>query len=124
VHAARYVIDVRDEDPDTRLAIVDTEHGCHRCHFAGTCSAVCPKMVDPAQAIQRLRSILFKKKLGLWRKKKTAPIAGPQPRKAERKPLPPEAEFVVPDLDIDAMEKEPITVEVDGMEIPLTYDIG
>jgi len=73
-YAARYVLDVRDEKPEARLVIVDSEHGCHRCHYAGTCSMVCPKVVDPAQAIQRLRSILFKWKLGFWRKK-TAKIA-------------------------------------------------
>ena len=123
VHAARYVIDVRDEDPDSRLAVVDTEHGCHRCHFAGTCSAVCPKMVDPAQAIQRLRSILFKKKLGFWRKRKTAPIAPPPKEWKERKPLPPEAQLVSPEVDIEAMEREPVIIEVDGMKVSLNFEI-
>ncbi len=75
--AYRFVIDVRDEAPDKRIAVVDTEHGCHRCHFAATCSAVCPKDVDPAAAIQRLRRIVFLRRLGLWRKRKVARLAGP-----------------------------------------------
>ncbi len=75
--AYRFIIDVRDEGTDKRIAVVDSEHGCHRCHFAATCSAVCPKDVDPAAAIQRLRRIIFLKRLGLWRKRKVSRVAGP-----------------------------------------------
>ncbi len=75
--AYRFIADVRDEGYEERIKIVDTEHGCHRCHFAATCSAVCPKMVDPASAIQRLRKIVFMKTLGFWKKKKITQIAGP-----------------------------------------------
>jgi succinate dehydrogenase / fumarate reductase, iron-sulfur subunit len=51
----RYLADVRDEAGSERLDLVDTEHGVWRCHFAGTCSAVCPKGVDPALGIQLLK---------------------------------------------------------------------
>lgn len=51
----RYVTDTRDEGAIQRLKAVDSEHGIWRCHFAGSCSFVCPKGVDPALAIQRLR---------------------------------------------------------------------
>jgi len=51
----RYLQDPRDEAGDERLDLVDTEHGVWRCHFAGTCSAVCPKGVDPALGIQLLK---------------------------------------------------------------------
>ncbi|MET1129296.1 MAG: succinate dehydrogenase/fumarate reductase iron-sulfur subunit, partial [Thermoproteota archaeon] len=75
--AYRFIADVRDEGADERILVVDTEHGCHRCHFAASCSAVCPKMVDPASAIQRLRRIVFLRRLGLWVKRKGSPVAGP-----------------------------------------------
>jgi succinate dehydrogenase iron-sulfur subunit len=51
----RFLQDVRDEAGEERLDAVDTEHGVWRCHFAGTCSAVCPKGVDPALGIQLLK---------------------------------------------------------------------
>ena len=61
--AYRYTADNRDRGKDERLKIVDQSHGIWRCHFAGSCSNVCPKGVDPAMAIQMLRGYLmgFKK---------------------------------------------------------------
>jgi succinate dehydrogenase / fumarate reductase iron-sulfur subunit len=61
--AYRYVADTRDKGKEDRLKIVDDSHGIWRCHFAGSCSNVCPKGVDPAMAIQLLRGYLlgFKK---------------------------------------------------------------
>ncbi|MGI0004782.1 MAG: succinate dehydrogenase iron-sulfur subunit, partial [Nitrososphaera sp.] len=38
---------------------VDDKHGIFRCHFAGSCSTVCPKGVDPALGIQLLRGHLM-----------------------------------------------------------------
>lgn len=57
--AFRYVADNRDKGKKERLRIVDESHGIWRCHFAGTCSHVCPKGVDPAMAIQLLRGYLL-----------------------------------------------------------------
>jgi succinate dehydrogenase / fumarate reductase, iron-sulfur subunit len=51
----RYYADSRDEGGAERLRLVDDNHGVLRCHFAGSCSQVCPKGVDPALAIQLLR---------------------------------------------------------------------
>ncbi len=53
--AYRYTADVRDEGGKERLAALDTAHGVWRCHFAGSCSYVCPKGVDPALGIQLLK---------------------------------------------------------------------
>ena len=53
--AYRYISDGRDEGGDIRLPGLDGTHGVWRCHFAGTCSSVCPKGVDPALGIQLLR---------------------------------------------------------------------
>jgi succinate dehydrogenase / fumarate reductase iron-sulfur subunit len=55
--AYRYVADSRDEGVNERIQVVDRAHGIWRCHFAGACSFVCPKGVDPALAIQRLRKV-------------------------------------------------------------------
>lgn len=57
--AYRYIADNRDKGKDDRLKIVDDSHGIWRCHFAGSCSQVCPKGVDPAMGIQLLRGYLL-----------------------------------------------------------------
>lgn len=57
--AYRYVADSRDDGKKERLKIIDQSHGIWRCHFAGSCSHVCPKGVDPAMAIQLLRGYLL-----------------------------------------------------------------
>ena len=57
--AYRYVADNRDDATKSRLNIVDSKHGIWRCHFAGSCSVVCPKGVDPALGIQLLRGHLL-----------------------------------------------------------------
>lgn len=57
--AYRYVADNRDKGKNERLKIIDTSHGIWRCHFAGSCSKVCPKGVDPAMGIQLLRGYLL-----------------------------------------------------------------
>lgn len=57
--AYRYFIDNRDTGGKERLDVVDDKHGIWRCHFAGSCSSVCPKGVDPALGIQLLRGHLL-----------------------------------------------------------------
>lgn len=57
--AYRYLADSRDNAPKERLDLVDDRHGIFRCHFAGSCSTVCPKGVDPALGIQLLRGHLL-----------------------------------------------------------------
>lgn len=63
--AYRYIADSRDQGAEERIKIVDSPHGCWNCHFAGSCSHVCPKGVDPALAIQLLKRTVIKRKLGL-----------------------------------------------------------
>lgn len=55
----RYYIDSRDTASKSRFNIIDERHGIWRCHFAGSCSAVCPKGVDPALGIQLLKGHLM-----------------------------------------------------------------
>ena len=58
--AYRYVGDNRDGGgKDSRLRVIDDSHGIWRCHFAGSCSQVCPKGVDPAMGIQMLRGYML-----------------------------------------------------------------
>lgn len=57
--AYRYYSDSRDSDKSNRFNIIDDRHGIWRCHFAGSCSHVCPKGVDPALGIQLLRNHLL-----------------------------------------------------------------
>lgn len=61
--AYRYTTDERDEGGERRLEALDTTHGIWRCHFAGSCSSVCPKGVDPALGIQLLKRHVLTGKL-------------------------------------------------------------
>ncbi|MCS7137777.1 MAG: succinate dehydrogenase iron-sulfur subunit [Candidatus Caldarchaeum sp.] len=53
--AYRYHADSRDEGGLERLKPLGDGSSLLRCHFAASCSQVCPKGVDPALAIQLLR---------------------------------------------------------------------
>jgi succinate dehydrogenase / fumarate reductase iron-sulfur subunit len=57
--AYRYYADTRDNGDKQRMDSIDNRHGIWRCHFAGSCSQVCPKGVDPALGIQLLRGHLM-----------------------------------------------------------------
>ncbi len=61
--AYRYYSDSRDQNRLKRLLETDTIDGVWGCEFAGACSKVCPKGVDPAAAIQMLKSDLMAKVL-------------------------------------------------------------
>ena len=70
----RYNMDSRDQGRDKRQELIASHEGIWECTFVGECSAVCPKDVDPAAAIQRAKvsSTIdwFKDILIPWRKKK------------------------------------------------------
>ena len=51
--ARRYDVDSRDEGSTQRLDILAASDGIWDCTYVGECSAVCPKGVDPAKAIQQ-----------------------------------------------------------------------
>jgi succinate dehydrogenase iron-sulfur subunit len=53
--AQRYNLDSRDQGAPERLRILSGHHGLWQCTFVGECSAVCPKHVDPAGAIQQYK---------------------------------------------------------------------
>lgn len=102
--AYRYLADTRDEAWRERLAELDADGSPYSCHFAASCSYVCPKVVDPAGAIQRLRSALLKSKLRLMRKK-TAKNVPPMEQVSKPVPLPPEA-TLIEGVSLEEREKE------------------
>ena len=51
----RYNMDTRDQGRDARQELIASNEGIWECTFVGECSAVCPKDVDPAAAIQRAK---------------------------------------------------------------------
>ncbi len=53
--AQRYNLDSRDDGAQERMDILSQQDGIWSCTFIGECSAVCPKNVDPAGAIQRYK---------------------------------------------------------------------
>ncbi len=58
--AYRYNGDSRDQGERDRLEKLDTMDGVWGCEYAGACSKVCPKGVDPALTIQLLKLDLMK----------------------------------------------------------------
>ena len=70
----RYNMDSRDHGREARQELIASHEGIWECTFVGECSAVCPKDVDPAAAIQRAKvsSTIdwFKDVLIPWGKKK------------------------------------------------------
>lgn len=57
--AYRYHEDSRDQMGKERLNLIDSLDSVWGCEFAGACSEVCPKGVDPAGAIQALKFEIF-----------------------------------------------------------------
>jgi fumarate reductase iron-sulfur subunit len=53
--AQRYNLDSRDQNSKQRRDVMFEHDGIWQCELVGECSAVCPKHVDPAQAIQRAK---------------------------------------------------------------------
>lgn len=62
--AYRFAADSRDQGWPDRAAVVDTPHGCFRCELAGSCSAVCPKGVDPMMGTQLLKRMVLRRRVG------------------------------------------------------------
>ena len=83
--AQRYNTDTRDDGFDIRKLALRGEKGPWRCHFAGECSRVCPKGVDPAKAIQLLRRDLVSDYLRMRRPTPPAEVVK-KPEGIERRP--------------------------------------
>jgi succinate dehydrogenase / fumarate reductase, iron-sulfur subunit len=61
--AYRYNCDSRDQGEEERLDSLDRMDGVWGCEFAGACSEVCPKGVDPALTIQQMKLDIMKRRL-------------------------------------------------------------
>jgi succinate dehydrogenase / fumarate reductase iron-sulfur subunit len=73
----RYTSDSRDEGAPERAKELYSSHGVYRCHFAGACSQVCPKGVDPALAIQMAKRDAFLKAFGSRKQRQATSVAPP-----------------------------------------------
>lgn len=62
--AYRFADDPRDDARRERLAIVGDEKGIWRCHTIFNCTEVCPKGVEPTYAIQQLKRMTIRRRLG------------------------------------------------------------
>lgn len=58
MQAYRWIIDSRDDYTDERLAKVNDAMKLFRCHTIMNCSKVCPKGLNPAQAIAKVKSMV------------------------------------------------------------------
>ncbi|NVK23233.1 MAG: succinate dehydrogenase iron-sulfur subunit, partial [Kangiellaceae bacterium] len=61
LQAYRFLIDSRDTETDERLADLDDAYSVFRCRGIMNCVAVCPKGLNPTQAIGHIRSMLLKR---------------------------------------------------------------
>ncbi len=59
----RFLVDTRDNAFDERLDLIEDEHGLWRCHTQFNCVEVCPKKLNPTEAIQKQKIKTFKRKV-------------------------------------------------------------
>ncbi len=64
LRALRFIEDSRDIATAERLALVANEYGAFRCHTVFNCQTVCPKNLDPAAAITRIKQHAVRHRLG------------------------------------------------------------
>jgi succinate dehydrogenase (ubiquinone) iron-sulfur subunit len=58
MQAYRWVVDSRDEATDERLAMFTDDYKLKKCYGIGSCSATCPKGLNPKDALQDLQAKL------------------------------------------------------------------
>ena len=80
LRALRFIEDSRDDAAAERLAQVASEEGVYRCHTVFNCQTACPKDLDPAGAIVRIRRLAISTK--------ASRAAGTAVRITERMPTP------------------------------------
>lgn len=57
LHAYRWIIDSRDEATETRLDQLRNAFSLYRCHTIMSCTNTCPKGLNPAKAIAKLKAM-------------------------------------------------------------------
>jgi len=63
LQASRYLNDSRDQAMGERLDELDDPYRLFRCHTIMNCTDVCPKGLNPSQAIGHIRQLLLKRVL-------------------------------------------------------------
>lgn len=61
--AFRFIIDSRDTAKEERLSNLDDPFSVYRCHNIMNCVTVCPKGLNPTQAIGKIRAELLKEQV-------------------------------------------------------------
>ena len=56
-----WIIDSRDEDTGERLDELEDPFKLYRCHTIMNCAQVCPKGLNPAQAIAEVKKLLVER---------------------------------------------------------------
>jgi len=91
----RYNVDTRDAGFDQRKKVAGGAFGVARCHYAGECSNVCPKGVDPARAIQLMKRDLVLSYLRLRKRSRPCGTIGPDPHTRPKDKVPQAPPFTV-----------------------------
>jgi succinate dehydrogenase / fumarate reductase, iron-sulfur subunit len=63
LQAYRWVIDSRDEARGERLDYLEDPFRIYRCHTILNCARVCPKGLNPAQAIAELKKLMLERRV-------------------------------------------------------------
>ena len=63
LQAMRFIADSRDRAGDERLMYLDDAYRLFRCRTIMNCTEVCPKGLNPARAIERIRQRMLKQKI-------------------------------------------------------------
>ena len=63
LQAARFIEDSRDQNTEARLEQLDDAWKLFRCHSIMNCVQVCPKGLNPTEAIHRIKHRMLKKNL-------------------------------------------------------------
>jgi len=61
--AYRWIVDSRDEKTEERLTALDDPFKLYRCHTIMNCATVCPKGLNPAEAIADTKKMLVQRNL-------------------------------------------------------------
>ena len=63
LNAYRWIVDSRDEATGERLDELEDPFKLYRCHTIMNCAKVCPKGLNPAQAIAETKKLLVQRKM-------------------------------------------------------------
>ena len=61
LQAYRFIADSRDEATAERLDDLDNAYRLFRCHTIMNCTDVCPKNLNPARAIGKIKDLLVQR---------------------------------------------------------------